>query len=130
MVQRRMQKLEQIQKELPAPVIYGPAKAKITIIGWGSNSGAIQEAINRLNSEGKDMNYLSIKYLCPFQTEEIKSLLSQGQKLILIENNYSGQLAGLIREKTGIEIKNQILRYDGRAFTVDEIYQKLKLVSS
>jgi len=38
----------------------------------------------------------------------------------------AGRLAGLIREKTGIEIEDKFLKYDGRPFFVEEISEKLR----
>jgi len=125
MMNRRMNKRVQIKKELPIPCLIGPDNANLTVVSWGSNNGAIKEAIEMFNLEGKRINFLCVKYMCPFQ-EEIKELLEKTKNLILIENNYSAQLGSLIREKTGIEIKDKILRSDGRPFTVDEIYNKLK----
>jgi len=126
MMKRRMNKLNLIKAELPSPKLIGPSDAELTIVSWGSNYGAIIEAMERLNSEGKKVNFLSIKYLSPFQENEIKGLLEQAKQLLLIENNYSAQLANLIREKTGIEIKDKILRSDGRTFTIDDVYNQIK----
>ena len=129
MMQKRMNKLNLIKKELPVPKLIGPEDADLTIVSWGSNHGAIIEAMELLNSENKinqKVNFLSIKYMAPFQENEIKEILEKAKQLILIENNYSAQLACLIREKTGINIENQILRSDGRTFTVDDVYNQIK----
>jgi 2-oxoglutarate ferredoxin oxidoreductase subunit alpha len=37
-----------------------------------------------------------------------------------------GQLAGIIREKTGIQIEDLILKYNGRPMTSDEVYLAIK----
>lgn len=42
--------------------------------------------------------------------------------------NYSGQLGGIIREKTEIPMDFQILKYNGRPMTTTEVYKALKLV--
>lgn len=126
MVQRRMNKLKSIRTELPSPQIVGDKNAELTIVSWGSNHGAIEEAVERLNSEKKSVNFLSLKYVCPFHTEDVKSILSKSKKLLLIENNATGQLGESIAEKTGIIIQDKLLRYDGNSFTVEEIYQELK----
>jgi 2-oxoglutarate/2-oxoacid ferredoxin oxidoreductase subunit alpha len=125
MTERRMSKLDLIKKELPVPKLLGVEDAELTIVCWGSNYGGILEAMERLNLEDHKVNFLPVKYMCPFQNQEIKNLLDKANKLVLIETNYSGQLADLIREKTGIEINDKILRYDGKTFTVDDIYEEL-----
>ncbi|HLD73256.1 MAG TPA: 2-oxoacid:acceptor oxidoreductase subunit alpha [Candidatus Nanoarchaeia archaeon] len=124
MMQRRMHKLDLIAKELPQPELVGNKKAKTTLLCWGNNFEAVKEAMERLDS--KKLNCLALKYLWPFPTKEVKKLLAASKGLILIENNYSGQLGQLITQKTGIEIKDKILRYDGLPFTVEEIYAELK----
>lgn len=126
MMQRRMQKISLIEKELPKQDIFGFKDADILVVSWGSNKEAILEAIERLKAEKKQLKFLSLRYLLPFKDGEVCDELKNAKKLILVENNYSAQLASLIREKTGIEIKDKILRYDGKTFTADEIYSELK----
>ena len=52
------------------------------------------------------------------------ALLSNAKKLLMVEQNSESQMAGLIREKTGIHIEDKLLKYDGRPFCPEEIYQK------
>jgi 2-oxoglutarate/2-oxoacid ferredoxin oxidoreductase subunit alpha len=127
MMQRRMQKLELIEKELPDNEVIGPQEADLTIISWGSNKGAIIEALEKVNSEeGKKVNFLNIRFMLPFKTKQVKEILEKSKELLLIEANYTAQLASLIAEQTGIKIKNKFLRYDGRTSTIDETYQEIK----
>ncbi len=122
MNERRMEKLDFILKELPPPKLIGPEAADLTVVSWCSNKEAIIEAISMVKD--KTINFLSIKYLSPFQ-KEVDVILKQAKKILLIEANYSGQLGRLIREKTGIKIENKMLGYDGRVFTVEDIFEKL-----
>jgi len=125
MMERRMKKLELVRKELPTLEVLGSKNAEMTVVGWGSPQGATLEAISKLNQEGKKINCLWIKYLLPFP-QEVQKILSEAKKIVLVENNYSGQLGELIAEKTGILIKDKILRYDGYTFSVDELYGELQ----
>ncbi|HOF79133.1 MAG TPA: hypothetical protein PLA45_02155, partial [Candidatus Dojkabacteria bacterium] len=43
-----------------------------------------------------------------------------------IENNQTGQLAEMLKEKTGYPFKKRILKYDGRPFFVEDILEYLK----
>lgn len=129
MMQRRMNKLNLIKKELPPETLFGPEKADLTLVSWGSNKGALLEAMEKLNSEGRKINYLQLKFMLPFLSEQVREVLTKAKKLILVENNYSAQLGDLVRERTGVEIKNKILKYDGSTFTVDELYTQLKIKS-
>lgn len=120
---KRMTKLETCKKtDMPMPQVFGPAYADLTIVSWGSNKGSILQAM----SEFPNVNYLHLTWMNPFPTEAVKQILSSAKKILHIENNYTAQLAGLIREKTGIELKNKFLKYDGRPFYVEEVAEKIK----
>jgi len=47
-------------------------------------------------------------------------------RIIVIENNATGQLAHLIRAETGIKVSGTILKFDGRPFSPDYIVRELK----
>ncbi len=126
MMKRRMGKLDLIKSELPQNPVYGSEKADLTVVVWGSTKGAALEAVEKLNREGKKINLLQIKFILPFLDKQTHEVLHQAKNLLLLENNYSAQLGSLIREQTGVEIKDKVLRYDGKTFTVDEIYGELK----
>ncbi|PIN77297.1 hypothetical protein COV15_02460 [Candidatus Woesearchaeota archaeon CG10_big_fil_rev_8_21_14_0_10_34_12] len=104
--------------------IYGNKNSKNLIIGWGSTKGQILDAI-----EGLDVKFLQVLYMKPM-SDKIREELEKAENVILVEQNSTGQLGRIIREKTGIKIENRILRYDGRPFASDEleklIVEKLK----
>ena len=47
--------------------------------------------------------------------------MRNAKRTMAVENNATAQLAGLIREKTGCEIQDKILKYNGRQFFRDEL---------
>ena len=49
----------------------------------------------------------------------------KAKNILLIENNKTGQLGELVRQETGVEIKNKFLKYDGRPFFREEIVGKI-----
>lgn len=120
---KRMQKLKTCeQKDMQAPTIYGPKDAKLTLVSWGSNKGSILDALQKF----PDVNYMHVTWMNPFPADAVLKLLSTAKNIVNIECNYSGQLAGLIREKTGIEIKDKWLKSDGRPFYVEELEAKIE----
>jgi len=127
-MEKRMRKEQYILKELEPPTLYGPQNADITIVSWGSTRGAVREALQILENEGIIANSLEIKYLHPFQGKEIKEILEKAKEILLVENNYSGQVGGLIAQHTGIFIKNKLLKYDGMPIMPLEIVNKAKEV--
>ncbi|MFH1682965.1 MAG: 2-oxoacid:acceptor oxidoreductase subunit alpha [Candidatus Woesearchaeota archaeon] len=123
MMEKRMNKLEAIKKELPLPKTYG--KGEITLVCWGSNKGTCLEAIKLLKKEKIEAKLIHFVYMFPFK-EEIKKLLKKEKKLILIETNQTAQLGSLIKENCLIDIKNKILKFDGEPFNPEEIAEQVK----
>ncbi len=124
MMEKRMKKLELFAKEMPQPKVYGDTGAEITIVGFGSVKGPALETVKELKKKGIAANFIHITYISPFPEKEMKRLLREAKKLLVVENNFTGQLAGLIREKTGKNITKKLLKYDGRPFYPEEIAEK------
>jgi len=103
--------------------VFGKADSENVVIGWGSTKGAILDAIEC----GLDAKFVQVLYLEPFPKARIwKELI--GKNIILVENNATGQLGDLIKEKTGFNIpaKNKILKYNGRPFLKDELQKEIE----
>lgn len=121
-MKKRMTKLATCAtQDMQAPQLFGPDEADITLVSWGSNKGSILQAIKNFNN----VNYLHLTWMNPFPTDAIKERLGKSKHIIDIGCNYSAQLAGLIRENTGIEITDKMLKYDGRPFFSEEIIEKI-----
>ena len=126
--ERRMRKMETLEKILPSVKIEGDKNADVTLVCWGATYGPAYEAISWLKKEGVSANILHIKYLSPFQSG-VREALEGTKRPILVEGNISAQLGGLIAEKVGIDIQTKILDYSGRPFTPDKIADEvLKLI--
>jgi 2-oxoglutarate ferredoxin oxidoreductase subunit alpha len=77
----------------------------------------IREAIQKLASEqGTVANNLQIKWIVPLQASAIVAILAKSGKVIIVENNYSGQFARYLRSETGIVAAGHIRKYDGEPF--------------
>jgi len=100
--------------------VYGNPKSKIVLIAWGSTKGVVAEIARSYNIKAVQPLYLQ-----PFPTWELKKHLSNAEKIINIEINSTGQLGKLLKSN-GFKVDKQILKYDGRPFTVDELEEKIK----
>lgn len=125
MADKRGRKAAVIEAAAIAPTIYGNEEAEITFVSWGSSRGPVLEAMKLLEAKGKKTKLVHFSWLYPFPTEAVTKLLSPVTRVVDIEQNSTGQLASLIREHTGILIKEKILKYDGRPFFPEEIVNKL-----
>lgn len=129
MMQKRMRKLQLAEESIPDSKkvnFYGPERAEVTMVGWGSTKGPILDAINDLEGDGIRCNFLQVRYMNPFPTQLVTKLLSGAKRKALVENNYSGQLGALIREHTGIVMDYKVLKYNGRPFSQNEVYEGVK----
>lgn len=127
MMEKRMRKEDTaLDKEFDGPVLYGPEKAELTFVGWGSTYGAIRETVDRLNEDGKPANFYHFDELWPLKAGEVSDLMESDRRTVVVENNFSGQLASLITRETGAGTPDRILKYDGRPFTPEKILAELQ----
>ncbi|MCZ7356682.1 MAG: 2-oxoacid:ferredoxin oxidoreductase subunit alpha [Candidatus Methanoperedens sp.] len=131
MLEKRMKKLELADREIPVQErvnFFGDEDAPATIVSWGSPKGAILEAMERLRSEGHKLNFLQVRIPNPLPKDYIAGVLGKARKKIMVEGNYSAQMAGVIKEKTGISMDYFVLKWNGRPMTSDEVYDSLLLI--
>jgi 2-oxoglutarate ferredoxin oxidoreductase subunit alpha len=131
MMDKRMDKLQVALKEIPdedKAVAHG--SGDIAIIGWGSTKGAILDAMEKLTSEGIKIRFIQVRLMNPFPSELIMSMLKGAKTVIDIEMNHSGQLGSLLRQHTGIEANYQIVKYNGRPMSLDEVYNAVKRIKN
>jgi 2-oxoglutarate ferredoxin oxidoreductase subunit alpha len=126
MADKRSRKMATALEHLPAPKLQGPANAEVTLVGWGSTWGVLTEAVERLNREGISASHLQIKFLVPFHVTEVSAILGKSQRIIIVENNQSGQFARHLRAETGIVAQGHIRKYDGEPFEPKHIVAGVK----
>jgi len=111
------------------PRIFGPPEADVTLVGWGSTEGVIREAMQKLEAEEHiAANNLQIKWLVPLQADAILDALGSSQRVIIVENNYSGQFARYLRSETSFEAAGHIRKYDGEPFMPHHIVDGVKAI--
>src|SRR6266542_2417648 len=127
MVERRARKMQGAIKDIGPPKLYGPEKADVTLVGWGSTAGVIREAVEKLaGEEGIVANQLAIKWIVPLHAAEIGAILGRSKNVILVENNQSGQFARYLRSETGFAAHGHIRKYDGEPFMPHHIVEAVK----
>ncbi|KKP85774.1 MAG: Pyruvate flavodoxin/ferredoxin oxidoreductase domain protein [Candidatus Roizmanbacteria bacterium GW2011_GWA2_35_8] len=115
-----------LKTDFKQPKVYGDLdKAETVFISWGSNKGAIIEAQRQLNNKTKTA-FINFTHLYPLNKDIILSFFKGKKRYILVENNSWGQFGKLLLQETGIEIKEKILRYDGRTITPEYIIKNFK----
>jgi 2-oxoglutarate/2-oxoacid ferredoxin oxidoreductase subunit alpha len=123
MTGKRLAKFESIKKDIIKPDLYGNENTKNLIICWGSTLNIVLEAVKNINK--KNLSVLHFSWVFPLP-DNLGEQLKKSKNLIIIENNETSQLGQLIKVKTGIDITNRILKFDGLPFSVEEIYDGVK----
>jgi len=126
---KRMRKLETARAEMRAPLHYGPPEAELTFLTWGSTVGPLRSAVEILNQQGQSANIVQIMDVWPLPVDKVTAALQGAKRLISVEQNYSGQLATLLRAYTGIKVHGLINKYDGRPMSPEYILAHLKGVA-
>jgi 2-oxoglutarate ferredoxin oxidoreductase subunit alpha len=133
-MEKRLRKFDGLKALLPEPHLsVGGRSANTTdwmdagdeiellAIGWGSTGDAIQDVMCSDELRGRKIAYLHYTYLWPLRTQELQRLARRSKRIVLVEQNYQGQLGMLIRMECGLDIPDKILKYDGRPFFYDEL---------
>lgn len=128
MMDKRMKKLNGFEKDIMEPEILGIPYSEIMIVSWGSTYGSLKEAIKKLNDEDINIFALHFNYIWPLPQKHLEKFSRRVKKIITVEHNYTGQLAKLIKQETGISVTDKITGYDGRQMSPEEIYTRLKEV--
>src|SRR5438034_606934 len=126
MMEKRMRKVTGIEAAIPPPALWGPRNADVTLIGWGSTKGVIEEACEILSEQGISANQLQIRWLVPLHGEAILDILKDARHTIIVENNYSGQFARYLRSETSYVPSGCIRKYDGEPFMPHHIVEAVK----
>ena len=126
MMEKRMRKVVGIEATVPPPEPWGPRDADVTLIGWGSTKGVIEEACEILTEQGISANQLQIRWLVPLHGDAILEILKGARHTIIVENNYSGQFARYLRSETSFVPNGYIRKYDGEPFMPHHIVEAVK----
>jgi len=126
---RLKRKFANAPKYLPKPALIGKGNSAVGIVSVGSCDGAIREALDVLNHQKIDVDYLRLKAF-PFNSE-VEAFLKSHATIFVVEQNRDAQLKSLLIVETAVEKAKlfSILNYSGLPISaqpiVDEIRAKL-----
>ena len=125
---KRMRKLNKLTESFPEPVFKDERHedADLLVLGFISTRGTIQEMMPRLEKDGLKVNHGQIRLVHPFPVEEVRAMLDKAKKVVVVENNATGQLTNLVKMNLSRSDIQSILKYDGNPFLPSEIYNKCK----
>lgn len=131
-VDKRARKIDTYlaSKYYKLPKVYGNiSDSKYTFVSYGTNKGAIIEAMKELENLGIKTSYIHFTHLLPLNIAEVSKILVSANSRILVENSNTGQLGKLLMQEGCVQrFDNKILKYDGRpiwSFEIVNFIQKL-----
>jgi 2-oxoglutarate ferredoxin oxidoreductase subunit alpha len=117
MSNKRLNKLQTLRDNLPEPEYYGSEEPHTVFVSYGSAGNPLEDLLR----DRKDIGYLKYSYIYPLKYEQILELDNKGVRLVLIENNQTGEFGKLIKQESGLEIPEKILKYNGRPLFIEDI---------
>lgn len=105
---------------LPQVNVYGEPDDPLTVVTWGSPTGALREIAGLT-----DLRVVQPVVLWPFPERQLREALEGSEKVVVVEMNATGQLANLLR-RHGLPVHGTLLRYDGRPWGVGELRMRVE----
>lgn len=116
MQEKRLRKIALLRREAEQKGVKVYGEGNVALAVWGSVKTIALEALKNLNG----VKVVQVVWLEPFPKEAFRSAV-KGAKLLVAENNATGQLVSLIREHLLMEPDAVLLKYNGRQFYPEEI---------
>ncbi len=122
MVEKRRAKFSKLEEEALEPEFFGDEDYRTLVVGWGSTRHVIRESLEERG--GKGIGGLHFRQVHPLHPKTA-GYLRRAKKVIVIENNASGQFARLLKMTFGAGDLAGIRKYNGLPFSREEISQAL-----
>jgi len=102
---------------------FGDEDADTLVVSWGSNEGAMVEAMEFLEEDGIDVRFLSVPYIFP--RPDLTAEFEAADDVIVVECNANGQFADLVEHDTLTRVQ-RINKYTGVRFKADELAEEIR----
>jgi len=124
---KRFRKLDALKFDTPVYKNAPHEEPDVLLVGFNSTRGAIEEVQERLNAQGLKVNHAHIRLIHPFPSADMAPLVAKAKKVIVVENNYTGQLANIMKMNIGGHDKiEMITKYNGTPFLPGELENRVK----
>ena len=122
-VDKRQRKVDTARRaEDWSPREFGDGDADTLVLSWGSNEGAIREAMDSLADDDTAIRFLSVPYLSP--RPDLTEAVEAAEDVIVVECNATGQFADVIEHDTLTRVK-RVNKYNGVRFDADELAARI-----
>ncbi|MFZ2493613.1 MAG: 2-oxoacid:acceptor oxidoreductase subunit alpha [Thermoanaerobaculia bacterium] len=119
---KRYRKLDAIAKKYRLFTRYGVENPELGILCWGSSTGIVSEAIDRLKASGLRVALFSPRIIMPLPAEDLQQFVDSAKQLLVVELSFAQQFYKYLR--TEIDLPrgtNVYARSGGKNLTVTEV---------
>ena len=103
--EKRYRKMKGILSEGPKPLVYGSRDARTVVISWGSRFVCLRVVQKLVGGVGIRVAAIKVPMICPVNVKWFERNLKKFKKILVVELNAMGQLAGLLRsELEGVKL--------------------------
>lgn len=113
MMEKRMRKMETyLREDWKPPLVFGEVRRNPVIVGWGNTRPVLEGARAVLAEQGVPAALVHFTHVYPLRREVLEALFADGGPVVVVEQNYSGQFADLLRRELLIPTR-RVLKYNG-----------------
>nr|MCU0493952.1 2-oxoacid:acceptor oxidoreductase subunit alpha [Chloroflexaceae bacterium] len=123
MSEKRWRKYDGLKQDRSFVRHFGPEKAKLGILCWGTTAGPARGAVYMAQQEGLPVSMLQVQLLSPLPEAAIAEYINSVDMVLVPEVNYQGQFARLIQGTFGVKV-HSFTQYDGMPFRRLDILKK------
>ena len=118
---KRYRKMEAIAREYPLYRCYGPSRARLGILCWGSAEGVVREALDRIG--GVSVAAFVPRMLAPLPARELQSFVDACDEILIVELSFSAQFHRYLRTEIDLPRGRTHVhaRSGGKPLTVEEV---------
>ncbi len=124
---KRYRKLKPIRDKYQRVRRYGPEKADLGIVCWGSSKGAVKEAVLMAEARGEKVAAFIPEMIFPFPVKAFEEFKRSVKQLLVIEISYAAQFYKYLRTFTTLPDDTIIFkRSGGKNLTISEVDDQIR----
>jgi 2-oxoglutarate ferredoxin oxidoreductase subunit alpha len=125
MTEKRWRKYEALRHSHDYVRRFGPERARVGLLCWGTTAGPCRGAIFLAAQEELPIAMLQVQMIAPLPVDAIQEFIDSVDVVLVPEVNYQGQFARMIQGELGVRV-NSLTQYTGMPFTRLTILNKAK----
>lgn len=126
---KRYRKLRPIRERYQRARRYGPEKADLGIVCWGSSKGAVKEAVLMAEARGQKVAAFIPQMIYPFPKAAFETFMKSVEQLLVIEVSYAAQFYKYLRTFTTLPEGTRIFkRSGGKNLSISEVDDQIRRI--